>query len=62
MKDEEIKQRWREYFDKLFNGENESSTIELNDSFDETNMRFVRRIQEYISTNLQEQGRCSELY
>ena len=47
MKDEEIKHRWREYFDKLFNGENESSTIELDDSFDETNMRFVRRIQEF---------------
>ncbi len=45
MKDEEIKHRWREYFDKLFNGENESSTIELDDSFDETSMRFVRRIQ-----------------
>ena len=46
VKDEEIKHRWREYFDKLFNGENESSTIELDDSFDETSMRFVRRIQE----------------
>ena len=46
VKDEEIKHRWREYFDKLFNGENESSTIELNDSFDETSMRFVRHIQE----------------
>ena len=46
VKDEEIKHRWREYFDKLFNGENESSTIELNDSFHETSMRFVRRIQE----------------
>ena len=46
VKDEEIKHRWREYFDKLFNGENESSTIELNDSFDETSIRFVRRIQE----------------
>ena len=42
VKDEEIKHRWREYFDKLFNGENESSTIELDDSFDETSMRFVR--------------------
>ena len=118
VKDEEIKHRWWEYFDKLFNGENESSTIELDDSFDETSMRFVRRIQEsevkealkrmkggkamgpdcipievwkglkdsdsmanqafqphflgkqdarrmeteYISTNLQEQGGCSELY
>uniref|UniRef100_R7WB00 beta-aspartyl-peptidase n=1 Tax=Aegilops tauschii TaxID=37682 RepID=R7WB00_AEGTA len=46
VKDEEIKHGWREYFDKLFNGENESSTIELDDSFDETSMRFVRRIQE----------------
>ena len=46
VKDEEIKHRWREYFNKLFNGENESSTIELDDSFDETNMRFVRQIQE----------------
>ena len=46
MKDEEIKHRRRENFDKLFNGENESSTIELDDSFDETSMCFVRRIQE----------------
>jgi len=46
VKDEEIQHRWQEYFDKLFNGENESSTIELDDSFDETSMRFVRRIQE----------------
>jgi hypothetical protein len=30
----------------LFNGENESSTLELDDSFDDTNRRFVRRIQE----------------
>uniref|UniRef100_M8C4Y0 Uncharacterized protein n=1 Tax=Aegilops tauschii TaxID=37682 RepID=M8C4Y0_AEGTA len=30
----------------LKNGENESSTVELDDSFDETSMRFVRRIQE----------------
>jgi hypothetical protein len=41
VKDEDIKHRWREYFDKLFNGETESSTIELDDS------RFVRQIQEY---------------
>ena len=38
--------RWREYFDKLFNGESESPTLELDDSFDDTNRRFVRRIQE----------------
>ena len=36
----------REYFDKLFNGESESPTLELDDSFDDTNRRFVRRIQE----------------
>src|SRR3954463_10066995 len=43
---EEIRHRWRQYFDKLFNEENGSSTIELDDSFDEMNRRFVRRIQE----------------
>jgi hypothetical protein len=37
VKDEEIKNRWREYFDKLFNGENEGPTLELDDSFDNTN-------------------------
>ncbi|PUZ57817.1 hypothetical protein GQ55_5G459700 [Panicum hallii var. hallii] len=46
VKDEEIKDRWREYFDKLFNGENEGPTFELDDSFDDTDRRFVRRIQE----------------
>ena len=46
VKDEEIMDRWREYFDKLFNGESESPTLELDDSFDDTNRRFVRRIQE----------------
>ena len=28
--------RWREYFDKLFNGESESPTLDLDDSFDDT--------------------------
>ena len=46
VKNEEIKGRWREYFDKLFNGEKEEPTLELDDSFDDTNRRFVRRIQE----------------
>ena len=31
---------------KLFNGDNENTTVQLDDSFDDTNMRFVRRIQE----------------
>uniref|UniRef100_A0A0A9FD21 Uncharacterized protein n=1 Tax=Arundo donax TaxID=35708 RepID=A0A0A9FD21_ARUDO len=42
----EIKNRWREYFNKLFNGENESSTIELDDFFDDTNRCFMCRMQE----------------
>jgi ribosomal protein L20A (L18A) len=46
VKDKEIKHRWREYFNGLFNGETESSTIELDNSFDDTSRRFVRRIQE----------------
>ncbi|KAG2563642.1 hypothetical protein PVAP13_8KG278518 [Panicum virgatum] len=46
VEDEEIMDRWREYFDKLFNGESEGPTLELDDSFDDTNRRFVRRIHE----------------
>ena len=46
VKDDEIKGRWREYFDKLFNGDNEGTTFELDDSFDDTNRRFVRKFQE----------------
>jgi hypothetical protein len=45
VKDEEIKNRWREYFDKLFNDESEKIANELDDSID-TNGRFVRRIKE----------------
>jgi hypothetical protein len=45
VKDEEIKNKWRAYFDKLFNDESEKTAIELDDSID-TNRRFVRRIQE----------------
>jgi hypothetical protein len=45
VKDEEIKNRWRESFNKIFNDESEKTAIELDDSID-TNRRFVRRIQE----------------
>jgi hypothetical protein len=41
-----IKNRWREYFDKLFNEESGSSSIELDISSDDLNRQFVRRIQE----------------
>jgi thymidylate kinase len=44
VKDDEIKNRLREYFDQLFNDESEKIMIELNDSFDDTNRRFVQRI------------------
>ena len=48
MKKDEIRHRWQEYFDKLFNGENTdtTTTFQLDDSFDDTNRRFVRRMQE----------------
>jgi hypothetical protein len=45
-KDEDIKNRWREYFDKLFNENSGSSSIELDISSDDLNRQFVRRIQE----------------
>ena len=31
----------------MFNGENTDTTFQKDDSFDDTNRRFVRRIQEY---------------
>jgi hypothetical protein len=45
-KDEDIKNRWRKYFDKLFNEDSESLSIELDISSDDLNRQFVRRIQE----------------
>jgi hypothetical protein len=44
VKEDEIRHRWQEYFDKMFNGENKNSTVWLDDSFDDTNRRFVHRI------------------
>jgi hypothetical protein len=46
-KDEDIKNMWREYFDKLFNEDSESLSTELLDiSSDDLNRQFMRRIQE----------------
>jgi hypothetical protein len=45
-KDEDIKNRWRECFNKLFNEDSGSSSIELDISSDDLNSQFVRRIQE----------------
>jgi hypothetical protein len=44
--DEDIKNRWWEYFDKLFNEDSESSSIELDISSDDLNRQFMCRIQE----------------
>ena len=41
VKEDETRHRWQEYFDKLFNGENKNITVLLDDSFDDTNRRFV---------------------
>jgi hypothetical protein len=46
VKEYEIRHRWREYFDKLFNGEIKDATFQLNGPFDDTNRRFMCRIQE----------------
>jgi hypothetical protein len=46
-KDEDIKNWWREYFDKLFIEDSGSSSIELDISSDDLNRQFMRRIQEY---------------
>jgi hypothetical protein len=32
VKGQDIKQRWQRYFDNLFNGENETMDIQLDDS------------------------------
>jgi hypothetical protein len=45
-KDEDIKNRWWEYFDKLFNEDSESLFIKLDISSDDLNRQFVHMIQE----------------
>jgi hypothetical protein len=45
-KNEDIKNRWREYFNKLFNEDSASLSIELDISLDDLNRQFVHRIQE----------------
>jgi hypothetical protein len=43
VKEHKIRHRWREYIDKLFNRENGDTNFQLDDSFDDTNRRFMRR-------------------
>jgi hypothetical protein len=46
VKEDETKHKWRAYFDKLFNGENEDITFQLHYSFDDIKRPFVRRVHE----------------
>jgi phage terminase small subunit len=46
-RDEDINNRWQEYFNKLFNEDSGSLSIELDISSDDLNRQFVCRIQEY---------------
>jgi hypothetical protein len=45
-KDEDIKNRWWEYFNKLFKEDSRSSSIKLDISSYDLNMQFMHRIQE----------------
>jgi hypothetical protein len=45
-KDEDIKNMWRKYFDKLLNEDSGSSSIELDISSDDLNRQFVYSIEE----------------
>jgi hypothetical protein len=45
-KDEDIKNMWWEYFDKLFNKDSVSSSTKLDISLDDLNRYFMHRIQE----------------
>ena len=44
VRDVEVKERWTSYFNKLFNGESNTSEVDLVDAFDDENRRFVRRV------------------
>jgi N-glycosylase/DNA lyase len=46
-RDKDIKNKWWEYFDKFFNEDSESSSIELNISSYDLNRQFMCRIQEH---------------
>ncbi|XP_077249225.1 uncharacterized protein LOC143888681 [Tasmannia lanceolata] len=64
VKENEVKERWRSYFDKLFNGEPIANLGELNNIFDNTNRRFVRRIRtsELLTLDLDFRVQLTDLY
>jgi hypothetical protein len=43
-KEDEIRYRRQEYFDKLFNEENENTTFQLDDSFDDTWQEYFDKL------------------
>ena len=46
VRDEEIKERWREYFDKLFNGNSTQDLDDLTIQCQNMNHSYIRRISE----------------
>lgn len=41
LKEEEIKERWKSYFDKLFNGSHIRNWSKLSNSIEDRNRKFV---------------------
>jgi len=46
VRDEEIKERWREYFDKLFNGSSTQDLDDLTIQCQDMNRNYMHRISE----------------
>jgi len=46
FRDEEIKKKWREYFDKLFNGSSTQDLDDLTIQCQDMNRNYMRRISE----------------
>jgi len=46
VRDEEIKERWREYFDRLFNGSSTQNLDGLTIQCQDMNRNYMRRISE----------------
>ena len=46
VRDEEIKEKWREYFDKLFNGSSTQDLDDLTIQCQDMNHNYMRRISE----------------
>ena len=46
VRDEETKERWREYFDRLFNGSSTQDLGDLTIQYQDLNRKYMRRINE----------------